>query len=343
MSASLPIIDLREATLDDPAARADLLAHLRGAAHDLGFFYVVGHGIPQTVLDDISSATRAFFALPVDERRTIANTNSPQFRGYTSLRTEHTGGLPDEREQIDLGQERTPLTLGPDDAAYLRLIGPNQWPAAVPALRPAALAWIEEATRVAKDVLALLAEALSGDARWFERWFDAEAVTNTKLVRYPAGSGASDQGVGAHKDYGWLALVLQDEHQGLQVRADDGGWIDATPLEGSLVFNVGEALEVATDGYLRANVHRVVSPPPGVDRYSIPFFLGPRLDSVVDPLPLTPELAEQARGVEQDPANPIYDEYGRKALVGWLRSHPEVARRHHADLLADPQWAASAS
>lgn len=348
MSPALPVIDLRDGRVEDPTVRAELLERLRTAAHTHGFFYVTGHGIPPFVLEDLFAATKEFFALPEEQRREISNLNSPQFRGYTSLRTEHTGGLPDEREQIDLGQERTPLTLGPSDPAYLRLLGPNQWPTQVPDLRPAVLAWLAEATRVAKAVLSLLAESLSGDPHWFDRWFDSEAVTNTKLVRYPAPQFSADdeaaaeatdgQGVGAHKDYGWLALLLQDEHQGLQVRADDGSWIDATPLEGSLVFNVGEALEFATGGYLRANVHRVVSPRGGADRYSIPFFLAPRLDAVVDPIPLPAELAAQARGVEQDPANPIYDQYGRKALVGWLRSHPEVAKRHHADLLADPQW-----
>ena len=105
-----------------------------------------------------------------------------------------------------------------------------------------------------------------------------------------------------------------------------------------LVFNVGEALEVATGGYLRANVHRVVAPTTGVDRYSVPFFLGPRLDAVVEPLALPAVLAARARGVEQDPTNPIFAEYGRKALLGWLRSHPGVARRWHADLLEDPAW-----
>lgn len=339
---SLPVVDL-EAADRSPLERLDLLDRLRRAAHELGFFYVVGHGIPRAVEGDLLAATRAFFALPEEERRAIANTNSPQFRGWTSVGTEHTAGAADQREQIDIGTERAALDLGPDDPPYLRLVGPNQWPEQVPQLRPAVLRYQEEAGRVARTVLGLLAEALGADPGWFDRWFDAEAVVTTKLVRYPAPDPDRapvdpGQGVGAHKDYGWLALVLQDEHQGLEVRTDDGGWIAATPVPGTLVVNVGEALEVATQGYLRANVHRVVPPADGEDRYSVPFFLAPRYDAVVEPLTLSDELAGQARGVEQDPANPIYAEYGRKALVGWLRSHPEVARRHHADLLTDPQW-----
>ncbi|WP_377645326.1 isopenicillin N synthase family dioxygenase [Oryzobacter terrae] len=339
---TLPLVDL-EAAHRSARERADLLTRLRAAAHGLGFFYVTGHGIPQGVEDDLLAATRTFFALPEDERRRISNTRSPHFRGYTSLATEHTAGAPDAREQLDIGPERAALELGPDDPAYLRLVGPNQWPEGVPELRPAVLRYQAEAGRVARSVLALLAEALGESPTWFERWFDDEAVETTKLVRYPAPPVSvvpadAGQGVGAHKDYGWLALVLQDEHQGLEVRTDDGDWIEATPVRGTLVVNVGEALEVATGGYLRANVHRVVAPRDGADRYSVPSFLAPRYDAVVEPLTLPAELAAAARGVEQDPANPIYAEYGRKALVGWLRSHPEVARRHHADLLGDPQW-----
>ena len=340
---SLPLLDLADAS-GTPADRAALLHRLRTAAHDLGFFYVTGHGIAQQVQDDLLAATRTFFALPEAARREISNLNSAQFRGWTSVATEHTAGAPDQREQIDIGPERDAVDLGPDDPAYLRLVGPNQWPTAVPELRAVVLRWLREAERVARTVLGLLAEALGQDAGWFDRWFDEEAVTTTKLVHYPAppvGAATDDtssQGVGAHKDYGWLALVLQDDRSGLQVRAEDGSWLEATPVPGTLVVNVGEALEVATEGYLRANVHRVVAPAEGVDRYSVPFFLAPRLDAVVEPLTLPADLAAEARGVEQDPDNPIYAEYGRKALVGWLRSHPDVARRWHADLLEDTAW-----
>lgn len=340
---TLPIIDLQTAA-GSVHERAGLLEGLRTAAHDLGFFYVTGHGIPEHVQQDLLSATRTFFSLPEPRRQEISNLRSPHFRGYTSLATEHTAGAADEREQIDIGPERAALDLQPGDPAYLRLVGPNQWPSAVPELRPAVLRWLHESDRVARSVLGLLAESLGQDPDWFDQWFDAEATTTTKLVRYPAPpiglspDDARTQGVGQHKDYGWLALVLQDDQSGLQVRADDGGWIDATPVPGTLVFNVGEALEVATGGYLRANVHRVIGPRQGQDRYSVPFFLGPRLDAVVEPLTLPADLAAQARGVEKDPDNPIYAEYGRKALIGWLRSHPAVARRWHADLLEDPAW-----
>ncbi|WP_067991876.1 isopenicillin N synthase family dioxygenase [Nocardia pseudobrasiliensis] len=331
MTARLPLIDISR--FRGPR-RAEFLADLRHAAHEVGFFYVVGHGVPDALTTGIFEVARQFFALPLQQRREIDNINSPQFRGYTVTGNEYTAGAPDRREQIDIGPEREALELGPDDPAWLRLIGPNQWPAALPRLRETTLAWQAEALRVSREVLRALAAALGQDEGYFDAWFDAEAAAHLKIVHYPGrDTDGDDQGVGAHKDYGYLALLQQDEVGGLQVQGPDG-WIDAVPVPGSFVFNIGEMLEIATGGYLTATRHRVVSPPAGVDRYSVPFFLGPRLDAVVQPLNLPAELAVRARGVSREADNPLHARYGENALRGWLRSHPKVARRWWSDVLA---------
>jgi isopenicillin N synthase-like dioxygenase len=92
--------------------------------------------------------------------------------------------------------------------------------------------------------------------------------------------------------------------------------------------------EVTSRGYYEATVHRVLSPPPGHDRISVPYFYGPRLDARLEPVDLPGELEHANGGARAmpDPANPIYAEYGHNALRGWLRSHPEVARRHWSDV-----------
>ncbi|MFF2549852.1 isopenicillin N synthase family dioxygenase [Nocardia sp. NPDC058058] len=329
MTDRLPLIDIsrfrgpeRDAFLDE----------LRTAAHEVGFFYVVGHGVPETLTAGIFEVARQFFALPLEQRLDIANIRSPQFRGYTSTGHEYTAGAPDRREQIDIGPERDALPEAPGDAVWRRLIGPNQWPRTLPELRTVTLAWQAEALRVSREVLRALAAALGQDEGYFDAWFDAEATTHVKIIHYPGRDTAGDdQGVGAHKDYGYLALLQQDEIGGLQVRGPDG-WIDVTPVPGSFVFNIGEMLEIATRGYLIATDHRVVSPPAGVDRYSVPFFLGPRLDAVVEPLELPAELAARARGVSVDAANPLLAHYGENALIGWLRSHPAVAEKWWPDI-----------
>ncbi|MFJ4657544.1 isopenicillin N synthase family dioxygenase [Nocardia sp. NPDC088792] len=336
MNARLPLIDI--ARFRGPAAdRAEFLAELRHAAHEIGFFYVIGHGVPEELTSGIFDVARRFFALPPEQRLAIENINSPQFRGYTCTGHEYTAGSPDRREQIDIGPEREAIDLSPGDPVWRRLIGPNQWPQALPELRDTTLAWQAEALRVSREVLRALAVALGQDEGYFDTWFDEEASTHVKIIHYPgresgAADPGSDQGVGAHKDYGYLALLQQDEVGGLQVQGPDG-WIDAVPVPGSFVFNIGEMLEIATRGYLTATRHRVVSPPAGVDRYSVPFFLGPRLDAVVEPLRLPAELAERARGVSQDAENPLLAAFGENAVIGWLRSHPAVARRWWSDVL----------
>jgi isopenicillin N synthase-like dioxygenase len=138
--------------------------------------------------------------------------------------------------------------------------------------------------------------------------------------------------VGAHKDSGFVSILLQEKQAGLQVQGEVG-WIDAPPVAGTFVVNIGEILEMASNGYLRANVHRVVSPPLGTDRLSLAVFLGARLDATVPVLALPPHLAAQARGLTQDPKNPLFRDVGRNYLKSRLRSHPDVARRHHPDLI----------
>jgi isopenicillin N synthase-like dioxygenase len=157
-----------------------------------------------------------------------------------------------------------------------------------------------------------------------------------KLVHYVGGvvKEAGDQGVGSHADYGFVTLLLQDDVGGLEVKPPGTSeWLPVEPLPGALVVNLGEMLEVATEGYLAATIHRVQAPPPGVDRYSVPFFWSPRLDSVIQPVPLAPELKAAARGITDDPSNPLLASFGLNMLKGRMRAHPDVTERHYPDLL----------
>ena len=114
----------------------------------------------------------------------------------------------------------------------------------------------------------------------------------------------------------------------------EGEWIDAPSVPGAFVVNIGEMLEFATDGYLKATLHRVISPKVGDDRISIPFFFNPALDATMPQLALQSSLASGARGLSLDPNDsPILETYGDNALRYRLRAHPNVAERFHADLL----------
>jgi isopenicillin N synthase-like dioxygenase len=331
---TLPTLDLRR-FVGSASDRSRFLEDLRKAARGAGFFYLVGDGIDDGLIQNVLRVSRRFFALPEQDKLAIEMVNSPHFRGYNRAGFEHTRGKPDWREQVDIGPERPELPFDREASPWDRLQGPNQWPAAFPEFKRTLLAYQDETAALAIRVLRAFAAALEQPEDIFAPIYTPAPNPLIKIIRYPGrASGESDQGVGAHKDSGFVTLLLQEKQAGLQVQAEDG-WIDAPPVPGSFVVNIGEILEMASNGYLRANVHRVVSPPEGADRLSVALFLGARHDATVPLLSLPPHLAAQARGVTQDPQNPLFRDVGRNYLKSRLRSHPDVARRHYADLI-DP-------
>jgi isopenicillin N synthase-like dioxygenase len=338
MSAGqLPVIDLSAAA--DPARRARFREQLHDAAHRVGFFQLVGHGVTAADAQDLLALVRRFFALPDEDRLALSNLGSPHFRGYTRIGHELTGGRSDWRDQLDVGTESPAPVLGPDDPPYRWLEGPNQWPAALPELRAGVLAWQDRLAGIADRLLHELLASLGAPPDFFDSAFAERPHLHTKLVRYPGRApNGSRQGVGWHKDYGFLTLLLQDEHGGLQVQpaAEPGVTepevIEVAPLPGAFVVNLGELLEIATRGYLVATNHRVVSPASGVERYSVPFFYNPRLDAKIETVPGA-YLAD-APGVAELPDNPLFEEFGWNELKGYVRAHPEVVRLHHPDVPA---------
>ena len=331
-AATLPVLDL--ARYASSADRDAFLADLRHAARDIGFFYLINHGVDDALQHAVQREARRFFALTEAQKEQVAMIHSPHFRGYNRAASEITRGQPDWREQFDIGAERPALLLSDSDPRWRRLQGPNLWPEALPTLKPALLDWQRAMTSMALRLLRAFAEALQLPADAFDALYGSKPNEHIKLIRYPGQHATqSAQGVGAHKDSGFLSFLLQDEQKGLQVEVAPDRWIDAAPRAGSFVVNIGELLELATNGYLRATVHRVVSPPADRERLSIAFFLGAQLEANVPLYTLPPHLAEEARGPESDPLNPLLRDVGWNYLKGRLRSHPDVAERYYRDVL----------
>jgi isopenicillin N synthase-like dioxygenase len=319
---ALPVVDLR-------TEAAELREGLREAAHEVGFFYLTGHDVPDELCRGVLDAARRLFALPAADKDAVAMVRSPHFRGYTRMGGELTRGEVDWREQIDIGPER-PSVGGPGRPDYLWLQGPNQWPGALPELPGIIAEWDAALSRVARTLLRHWAASLGSPAEVFDAAFAEAPATLIKIIRYPD-RAASTQGVGAHRDSGVLTLLLAEPgSEGLQVRRDrtggpDEGWVDVPPLDGAFIVNIGELLEVATGGYLRATEHRV-SLRAG-ERISVPYFFNPRLDARIPVLELPAELSARAHRVD-DPSDPIFAVYGRNAWKSRLRAHPDVASAH---------------
>jgi isopenicillin N synthase-like dioxygenase len=306
---------------------------LRAVARETGAFVLRGRTLDAALIDRVRDLTRAVFRLPPAELAAIDMRNSPHFRGWSPAGSELTYGRPDEREQLDFAPEEAPDPQAAAGPAYRRLRGPNQWPAALPALRPALLAWMTYASDVARIVVTATLAAIGAPPDAFGAVpFARDPFTRLKVVRYPASTDAGGQGVGTHRDTGLVTLILGDGTGGLFLGEGDAATEVAVPLDG-LVVVFGRTFERLTGGVVVAAHHHVVSPPCGRERISVPFFFSPPLETRIAPIAVASEAAS-ARERVVDGADLGTTIYGESALNVLLRSHPAAARRHHPDLVA---------
>jgi isopenicillin N synthase-like dioxygenase len=283
-SAALPVIDVGPLTGRGPAAaRAEVAGQLQAACRERGFFYVTGHGLPAGLADELAQASAEFFALPLADKLEIAMERGGRaWRGYFPVGAELTSGRPDLKEGLYFGTELT--AHDHRVRAGLPLHGANLFPRQVPRLGPLVLAYLEELTGLGQAVLTGIALSLGLDAGYFAVGYTADPTVLFRIFHYPPPPpGSGDWGVGEHTDYGLLTLLAQDDTGGLQVAAPEG-WIDAPPIPGTLVCNIGDMLDRLTGGWYRSTPHRVRNPS-GHGRLSFPFFLDPGFDAEVPPLP----------------------------------------------------------
>ena len=264
------------------------------ACREFGFFYIRGHGVAEDLQTRLDSLARQVFALPTEHKAEIAMPHGGRaWRGWVPLEGELTSGKADRKEGIYFGAE-----LSPDDprvAAGTPLHGPNLFPAQVPELRPVVLAYLDAMTALGHALVRGIGLGLGLDGDWFDRRLTADPLVLFRIFRYPPADGRVDPtwGVAEHTDYGLVTMLLQDAAGGLQVHAPSG-WIDAPPLPGTLVCNLGDMLERMTGGRYRSTPHRVRNIS-GEDRLSFPFFFDPAWDAEVLPVPLDGEGVAEAR------------------------------------------------
>jgi isopenicillin N synthase-like dioxygenase len=283
-SPALPVIDVGPLTGAAPAAaRAAVAEQIQAACRERGFFYVTGHGVPAGLLDELADASAEFFALPAAGKLEIAMERGGRaWRGYFPVGAELTSGQPDQKEGLYFGTELP--AADPRVTAGLPLHGANLFPRQVPRLRPLVLAYLDALARVSQAVLAGVAQSLGLDASYFAAGYTADPTILFRIFHYPPSPPqAGSWGVGEHTDYGLVTLLAQDDSGGLQVAAPEG-WIDAPPIPGTLVCNIGDMLDRLTGGWYRSTPHRVRNLS-GRGRLSFPFFLDPGFAAEVPPLP----------------------------------------------------------
>jgi isopenicillin N synthase-like dioxygenase len=277
---SVPIVDISGLHSPDRAERERVAAEIGRAACDVGFFYISGSGVGEPLFDRLLESTKEFFALPVEEKMRSYIGLSRCHRGYVPVGEEGVeAGTPDLKEAFD-----TALDLPDDDSDYLAgnpMLGPNAWPD-VPGFAEAVTAYYEAVLEVGHRLLWAFAVALGEDPDVFSR-HATKTPSQLRLVHYPYNADAKDgQGIGAHTDYECFTL-LKPTAPGLEVLNGSGEWIDVPPVEGTFVVNIGDMLELWTNGAFVATSHRVRKV--AEERYSFPLFFNVDYHTEVKPLP----------------------------------------------------------
>lgn len=282
MPGELPVIDVGP-LVSGAGHRGSVASAIDAACRRHGFFYVVGHGVPEDLQGALEEQARALFALPDAAKRRVAMEHGgPAWRGWFPLGGELTSGRPDGKEGYYFGAE-----LGADDPrvrAGTPLHGPNLFPVELPELRSVVLAYLNAMTQLGHALMRGLALALGLDDGWFAAHLTADPLVLFRVFRYPpAPTPAEGWGVAEHTDYGLLTILRQDATPGLEVHSPTG-WIEVAPRPGSFVCNLGDMLERMTGGRYRSTPHRVRNAS-GRDRLSFPFFFDPAWDAEVLPVP----------------------------------------------------------
>jgi isopenicillin N synthase-like dioxygenase len=284
-ASALPVIDISGLS-GDAAGRKSVVAELRKAALDTGFFYIVGHGVPVALIDQVFAQAKAFFDQPTEEKLRIKAADMKCLHGYEPLRAQtlEPDSPPDLKEGYLMGLD-LPLdhpVVVRDPANY----GPNQWPAGIPDFEPVMTAYLQEMLRVSQQVLRALALTLDVPEDYFSAFCDMP-VSTLRLLHYPTQPEKplpGEKGCGAHTDWGAVTILLQDNAGGLQVLSRDNRWIHATPIPGSFVVNLGDLMGRWTNNLYRSTLHRVINTS-GRARYSVPFFFDGRFDFRVGCIP----------------------------------------------------------
>ncbi|XP_011005806.1 PREDICTED: probable 2-oxoglutarate-dependent dioxygenase At3g49630 isoform X2 [Populus euphratica] len=297
---SIPIIDISPlvAKCDDPKRVQDpdvleVVGQLDQACREAGFFYVKGHGIPDSLIKDVKNVTRKFFDLPYEEKLKIKLSAVAGYRGYQRIGENITKGIPDMHEAIDCYREITPGMYG----ALGKIIeGVNQWPHDPPYFRVLMEEYISFCTDLSRKIMRGIALALGGSADEFEGERAGDAFWVLRVIGYPVVSNTNGQnapendiGCGAHTDYGLVTLVNQDDGiTALQVRNLSGEWISAPPIPGTFVCNIGDMLKIWSNGMYDSTLHRVINTSPKY-RVCVAYFYEPNFDAAVEPLDICKE------------------------------------------------------
>ncbi len=284
----IPVIDLAPSSGTDPRALAALAEEIRLACSRVGFFYVKNHGVAQDVIDRAYAAARRFFALPDAEKQACHISTSTAHRGFVPLYEESfyetlgaTTANRDHKECFQIGIDLPPDH--PDFVPGIPLLGPNIWPGLAGFERDMT-AYFDAMLGLSRRLFGALALALFLPRDHFEPML-SRPPSVLRLAHYIDNDFPADEanwGISAHTDYE-VFTILHTDLPGLQALNAGGQWVDVPPVDGTFIINIGDMLELLSNGAFVATSHRVRNI--GRERFSFPMFCTLDYETVVAPLP----------------------------------------------------------
>jgi isopenicillin N synthase-like dioxygenase len=280
---TIPVVSLAALTAGSPADRADFVRVFGGALREFGFVSVVDHGVPREQILDVYTDIGTFFARPEEEKLTTVVPGAGGNRGYVAFGKEHAKNSPigDLKEFFHVGREIPSLGAS----------AKNAWPVHPASFQERTTTLYKALEGVAGKLLEALAEHFSLPADTFSKMI-VGGNSILRLIHYPKLADRFVPGAvraAEHEDINLITLLCEATTSGLEILTRDGTWLAVEAPPGHIVVDSGDMLARITGGVVPSTTHRVVNPPsPEADtvRYSLPFFVHPFPDCVLEPLDL---------------------------------------------------------
>ncbi|KAK9115746.1 hypothetical protein Sjap_014693 [Stephania japonica] len=269
-SLKIPVIDLSRID-DDQQFAYDEMTKLHHACEDWGFFHLINHGVCEDIIEKLKDDTKEFFKLPLEEKSVYAQLPN-SFEGYGQA------FVVSEDQKLDWG-DMLFYSLLPVNKRNMRL-----WPIHPPTLRETLEQYAAELERVALVLFSLLAKNLGLEPEKLTDHFK-NGTQGVRMNYYPPSPQADKVlGISPHSDADALTLLVQvNKVQGLQIRKG-GIWVPVEPIPGALIVNIGDIIEIMSNGRYKSIEHRAVVNAKE-ERLSIAAFHSPKPDSNIGPIP----------------------------------------------------------
>ena len=320
----LPLVDVSSLASSELHERQSVADELGKAAREVGFLYVTGHGVAPELIQRLKDRVREYFAQPIERK----------MRHYIGQSTNHSGYVPEGEEQFASGvvdnKEAYDISFDylPDEGRK-PMLGANQWPD-LPGFKEDVKAYYDAVFALSNRLFRGFALALNLPEDAFTRQITTPP-SQLRLIHYPYNANAPQDrpGIGAHTDYECFTILLPTA-PGLEVMNGAGEWIDVPLVEGAFVINIGDMLEVLSNGNFVATAHRVRKV--GEERYSFPLFCACDYDTVIAPIPALVDPATPSRYAPLSCGEHLYAQtmqtfaYLKKQLAAGTIQLPEGAK-----------------